>query len=287
MKVNFFIVGAPKAGTTSLYSYLNQHHSISMSLVKEPNYFSHKEILAQELYYKTKLITDLKKYHSLFDFKNSSCLYGEASVSYLFYNDVATKIKEYNENAKIIILLRDPVERAVSHYNMDKRLGFVKIDLQSILDDISLKNHMLYYQQYIHLGLYYSQVKKYFDVFGKENVCVMKYDDLSKDNKAFTNKITDFLSLDTDLEIDYDTPYNSYKSSSNQFINFLYSISFLRKLVSILLPITMLKKINKSFFSKPEIRISKETEMKLYDLFHEDILLLEQMLEIDLSSWKR
>ena len=44
MKVNFFIVGAPKAGTTSLYSYLNQHHSISMSLVKEPNYFSHKEI---------------------------------------------------------------------------------------------------------------------------------------------------------------------------------------------------------------------------------------------------
>ena len=60
MKVNFFIVGAPKAGTTSLYSYLNQHHSISMSLVKEPNYFSHKEILAQKLYYKTKLITDLK-----------------------------------------------------------------------------------------------------------------------------------------------------------------------------------------------------------------------------------
>ena len=49
----------------------------------------------------------------------------------------------------------------------------------------------------------------------------------------------------------------------------------------------MLKKINKSFFSKPEIRISKETEMKLYDLFHEDIMLLEQMLEIDLSSWKR
>lgn len=287
MKVNFFIVGAPKAGTTSLYSYLNQHHSISMSLVKEPNYFSHKEILAQKLYYKTKLITDLKKYHSLFDFKNSSYLYGEASVSYLFYNDVATKIKEYNENAKIIILLRDPVERAVSHYNMDKRLGFVKIDLQGILDNISLKNHMLYYQQYIHLGLYYYQVKKYFDVFGKENVCVMKYDDLSKDNKAFTNKITDFLSLDTDLEIDYDTPYNSYKSSSNQFINFLYSISFLRKLVSILLPNTMLKKINKSFFSKPEIRISKETEMKLYDLFHEDILLLEQMLEIDLSSWKR
>ena len=50
MKVNFFIVGAPKAGTTSLYSYLNQHHSISMSLVKEPNYFSHKEILDQKLY---------------------------------------------------------------------------------------------------------------------------------------------------------------------------------------------------------------------------------------------
>ena len=76
MQVNFFIVGAPKSGTTSLYNYLNQHHSISMSSIKEPNYFSSSEIIEQKLYYKTKPVSDLKKYHELFDFKNDSCLYG-------------------------------------------------------------------------------------------------------------------------------------------------------------------------------------------------------------------
>ena len=287
MKVDFFIVGAPKSGTTSLYNYLDQHHSITMSSVKEPNYFSYTEIEDQKLYYKTKHISTLDKYHSLFNFKNGSCLFGEASVSYLYYKDIASRIKKYNEDAKIIIILRDPVERAVSHYNMDKRLGFVNTDLKSILDDISLKNHMLFYQQYIQLGFYYLQVKRYIDVFGKENICVMKYDDLNNDNKEFTNKILGFLDLDVDNKIDFDTPYNSYKSSSNQLVNILYSVSFMRKIISLFFPNSMLKAINKFFFNKQETKISEEIEMKLYDLFHEDILLLEQMLEIDLNSWKR
>ena len=287
MRVDFFIVGAPKSGTTSLYNYLDQHHSITMSSVKEPNYFSCTEIEDQKLYYKNKHISTLDKYHSLFNFKNGSCLFGEASVSYLYYKDIASRIKNYNEDAKIIIILRDPVERAVSHYNMDKRLGFVKTDLKSILDDVSLKNHMLFYQQYIQLGFYYLQVKRYIDVFGKENVCVMKYDDLNNDNKEFTDKILGFLDLDVDNKIDFDTPYNSYKSSSNQLVNILYSVSFVRKIISSFFPNSMLKAINKSFFNKQETKISEEIEMKLYDLFHEDILLLEQMLEIDLNSWKR
>lgn len=287
MKVDFFIVGAPKSGTTSLYNYLDQHHSITMSSVKEPNYFSCIEIEDQKLYYKTKQIPTLDKYHALFNFKNGSCLFGEASVSYLYYKDIASRIKNYNEDAKIIIILRDPVERAVSHYNMDKRLGFVKNDLKSILDDISLKNHMLFYQQYIQLGFYYLQVKRYIDVFGKENVCVMKYDELNNDNKEFTNKILNFLDLDVDNNIDFNTPYNSYKSSSNQLVNILYSMSFVRKIISSFSPNSILKVINKSFFNKQETKISEEIEMKLYDLFYEDILLLEQMLGIDLNSWKR
>ena len=73
MKVDFFIVGAPKSGTTSLYNYLSQHHSISMSSIKEPNFFSAVDIDNQKLYYKTKLCSDLKNYHSLFNFESKSC----------------------------------------------------------------------------------------------------------------------------------------------------------------------------------------------------------------------
>jgi len=287
MKVDFFIVGAPKSGTTSLYNYLNQHYSISMSSIKEPNFFSSSELFDQQLYYKTKTITDLSKYHALFSGKEQCCMLGEASVSYLFYSDVANKIYDYNHKAKIIMILRDPIERAISHYNMDKRLGYVKTSLENILDDISSKDNILFYQQYIQLGLYYSQVKKYFDVFGKENVCVMLYDDMKHDNNIFTNKVISFLGLEEDLNIDFETPYNSYKKSSFRFINFLYSISFIRKTIIKLLPYSLLQKINNSFFTKKETKISKELEMRLYDLFINDILLLEQMLGIELKLWKR
>ena len=287
MKVDFFIVGAPKSGTTSLYNYLSQHHSISMSSIKEPNFFSAVDIDNQKLYYKTKLCSDLKNYHSLFNFESKSCLFGEASVSYLFYPDVASRIFKYNKNAKIIIILRDPVKRAVSHFNMDKRLGFVSSSLENILEDISLKNHLLFYQQYIHLGCYYSQVKRYIDIFGKDKVCVMLHDDLKIDNSNFTNKVLDFLNLDIDNQINFNTPFNTYKSSDLKIINLLYSKSFIRKTISSFFPKYLLDKINKSLFSDKKISISSELDLKLYELFYEDILLLEEMLEIDLSAWKR
>jgi hypothetical protein len=188
MKVDFFIVGAPKSATTSLYHYLGQHEGISMSTIKEPDFFSHTELHKQKLYYKSKPVSDINTYHNLFLTKKKSQLLGEASVSYLFYPKVSERIFSYNPNAKIIIVLRNPVERTVSHYQMDKRLGFIKYNLADVLNDSTIENHSLYYQQYIQLSYYYQQVKKYIDVFGKENICILKYDDLKKNNKDFTSK---------------------------------------------------------------------------------------------------
>ena len=94
MKVDFFIVGAPKAGTTSLYHYLNEHLEIEMSSQKEPNYFSDEALKRQGMYYRKNRIDNLEKYHDLFTNKAVK-LRGEASVSYLFYDDVPQKIKDY------------------------------------------------------------------------------------------------------------------------------------------------------------------------------------------------
>ena len=114
MKVDFFIVGAPKAGTTSLYHYLNQHPAIEMSRIKEPNFFSSKSLKESGTYYRSIIVDNQEDYHSLFNLGNEGVLFGDASVSYLFYNDVANKIKNYNHLAKIIIVLRNPIERAFS-----------------------------------------------------------------------------------------------------------------------------------------------------------------------------
>ena len=96
MKVDFFIVGAPKSGTTSLYKYLDEHPNICMSKVKEPNYFTSELIKRQKLYYRTHLIKSMSEYQSLFLERKDNQKIGEASVSYLFYPETANKIHNHS-----------------------------------------------------------------------------------------------------------------------------------------------------------------------------------------------
>ena len=94
-----------------------------MSIRKEPDFFSDIEIQEQGLYYGSSRINTITKYNSLFSDWIDESIIGEASVSYLFYPNVPERIKIYNDNSKIIIMLRNPIDRAFSHYLMDYRLG--------------------------------------------------------------------------------------------------------------------------------------------------------------------
>ena len=286
MKVDFFIVGAPKAGTTSLYKYLNQHQDVVMSSVKEPNYFSKEELESQDLYYASKNITDEKDYHSLFQANGEKKKLGEASVSYLFYPKVSKRIFTYNKDAKIIIILRNPVDRAYSHYKMDFRLGFVKRDFEDLVLNNN-KEGSLFYQQYIDLGLYHQQVKSYIDEFGSTNVCVMFYEDLKKDRATFVNNIFSFLNLKSDSNINFNLKYNKSKLPSNNFMRYLYSISLVRKTASFLFNERLINFINKNFFRESNQEIESKVRHKLNQVFLNDIFMLEKLLNKDLSSWKK
>jgi hypothetical protein len=287
MKVDFFIVGAPKSATTSLFHYLSQHERISMSSIKEPDFFSHLELNEQKLYYKVNPISDIGKYHNLFLKRKKGQLLGEASVSYLFYPKVSERIFSYNPNAKIIIVLRNPVKRAVSHYQMDKRLGFIKYDLAEVLNDSTIKNHALYYQQYIQIGFYYNQVKKYIDVFGNENICVLNYDDLKKNNKEFISNVLNFLSLKDSQKINFESKYNRSKNFRFKSFSFLYSKTIFRKVIKNIVPNKLISLLDEIFFDQKLQNVSAHLENQLYDLFKQDVILLEKMLEINLSSWKK
>ena len=286
MKVDFFIVGAPKAGTTSLYKYLNQHQDVVMSSVKEPNYFSNEELESQDLYYASKNITDEKDYHSLFQANGEKKKLGEASVSYLFYPKVSKRIFTYNKDARIIIILRNPVDRAYSHYKMDFRLGFVKRDFEDLVLNNN-KEGSLFYQQYIDLGLYHQQVKSYIDEFGSTNVCVMFYEDLKKDRATFVNNIFSFLNLKSDSNINFNLKYNKSKLPSNNFMRYLYSISLVRKTASFLFNERLINFINKNFFRESNQEIESKVRHKLNQVFLNDIFMLEKLLNKDLSSWRK
>ena len=170
---------------------------------------------------------------------------------------------------------------------MDRRLGFIKDNLADVLNDSTIENHSLYYQQYIQLSYYYQQVKKYIDVFGKENICILNYDDLKKNNKDFTSKALSFLDLKVSKNIDFDSKYNRSKSSRFRLFNFLYSKIFIRKVIKSIVPKKIIASVNEILFNQKTPNLSVHVESQLYDLFKEDIVLLEKMLEINLSSWKK
>jgi len=287
MLVDFFIVGAPKAGTTSLFYYLNKNKGICMSSIKEPNFFSSQDLKIQKIYYDSLILDNLKEYERIFTPKNKQQIIGEASVSYLFYPNVANRIFDYNPRSKIIIILRDPVERAFSHYSMDLRLGHVKQSLDELFD-LGLNNKdNLFFQQYILLGQYYEQVNRYIEVFGRENICVKFYDELKLDASSFYSDILKFLQQENDHNIDFNQPFNKSKLPSNKFIKWLYSWPIIRKISLIFLPLSVIEFINIKFFKENNNIINNDLKSKLHSFFLEDIEKLEKLLSKDLNSWKK
>jgi hypothetical protein len=279
MKVNTFIVGAPKAGTTSLHHYLNQHTDVSMSSVKEPNFFSSKEV--NSLFYNSKCIDDSNDYHKLFS-KEKSLIRGEASVSYLFYENVPKRIHDYNSDAKIIIMLREPIERAFSHYLMDCRLGFCSEKLEDII--ANPQSYPQYFQQYLELGNYSSQLKRYQDVFGKEQLLVIFYEDFKTDTEKVMKGVFNFLEIDQQ-EIDFSIK-NPFLSPSNALISNLYKFNIIRKGVKTIMLERLLSLIRSKYFSaKSKPMLSRATEQQLKVFYKSDVFQLEKLLNTDLARW--
>ena len=286
MKVDFFIVGAPKAGTTSLYHYLSEHPQVEMSSQKEPDYISDKAIHEQGMYYAKNRVDTLDKYESLF-VEKESVVYGEASVSYLFYENVAEDIKKYNPNAKIIIMLRDPIERAFSHYLMDYRLGLISDSFENVLAKISKhKNAHLFYQQYIEVSKYAKQIQRYLDFFKKENILFIDYEDFKKNVSKTVDQVYNFLNISSEFVADINTKHNTFIMPKNKIIRLIYSFVFLRKILIFLFPVYLVKNISVLLFKsdkKPELL--KETRSLLSIIFNDDIKKMEEVLAKNYSKW--
>tara|TARA_B110000196_G_C21033387_1_gene608725 strand:+ start:210 stop:1076 length:867 start_codon:yes stop_codon:yes gene_type:complete len=286
MRVDFFIVGAPKAGTTSLFHYLDEHPEIGMSSQKEPDYFSDKDIQNRGMYYGKNRIDTIEKYHDLFDDTNSK-LKGEGSVSYLFYNNVPAKIKEYNPNAKIIIMLRNPIDRAFSHYLMDYRLGVVSNTFEDIVFKQSKHKHAsLFYQQYVKVSEYTVQIKRYLDFFSADNILVIDYEDFKEDVLGVVNKTFLFLGVNQGFEPNVIKKYNTFTMPKNYLIRFVYSSVILRRLLTYIIPSVLISQIRSVLFKsnkKPILEDSTRDFLRKH--FRNDINALSVLLRKDYSEW--
>ncbi|MBL7923952.1 MAG: sulfotransferase [Bacteroidia bacterium] len=268
MKPSFFIVGAPKAGTTALHAYLEKHPQVCMSRDKEPNFFSWQEIEAQQLYYKKENARTEEHYLALFHPSAQTKICGEASVSYLFYEKVPERIKKYNPDARIIMALRNPVHRAFSHYQMDYSLGLVHEDFETIFRNG--REHPktgAYFQQYFLLSDYAPQVERYLRCFPKEQIHVLLQDDLVKHPEATLKKLCDFLGIDRALASPVLEQHNVTGAGKNRMIRTLYKYQFVRKTLALLTGEKMRNKIKGLLFSKshlPVLQPSFAAELRTY-----------------------
>lgn len=296
-KPNFFIIGAPKCGTTSLSEYLRSHPNVFMTRLKEPRYF------AEDLY---RPISTFEEYVALFSQVTSDhYAIGEGSVTYLISKVAAKNIKEFNPSAKLIAMVRNPIQMIPSlHSQLVYSLNESEDDFEKAWNLQSKRRQGEHipktcrspiYLQYAYAGKLGAQLERLFRVFDKELVKVIVFDDFVISTKKVYEETLSFLTVPSDGKIDFPR-VNANKVSRSQkvsrfvrrppkqlmepyfrikrFFNF-GSIGLFRRI----------KKINSQATKRQPI--SLEMKQELIETFTEDIYLLSDLLERDLSHWLR
>lgn len=281
-KPDFFIVGTPKSGTTSLFNYLEEHPEVFVPMVKEPHYFSQPEVA--NTYYKTTLIDTLQEYLHLYKEAGKFKAIGDLSSSYLFHGQSALRIREFNPEAKIIIILRNPAERAVSHYLMDLHLDLIQKPLQEVLSHP--EENTQFYEQYVELGMYSRQVENYLKTFGAHQVLLLLSDELFLQTEKTIARIFEFLGVDATFKPDFSKKYNQFKEPRFKFVGRIKNAPWLQGIFT-LLPGGIRRWAAKAAFDTNKKKPSFEQEsLMLNKIFLKDIERTEAVVGKDLKSWK-
>lgn len=205
---NFFIVGAPKCGTTALHTYLSRHPDVYMSAMKESHHFA-TDLLPDDDPYRS-----VDKYLELFEDAQDERLIGESSVFYLYSREAARNICEFDPHAKIIVMVRHPIDWIFSYhaqlvFNLDENV----MDLREALEaEYERKKGKLvpcnvrfaerfFYRE---VGRFSEQIQRYFGTFGRDSVHVIPYDYFKQNTSAAYMDTLEFLGLGAPSTLDLD-----------------------------------------------------------------------------------
>ena len=212
-KPNLFLIGAAKCGTTSLYSYLKQHPEIFFPEHKEPHFFS-KDLSWR---YRGTEYKTLEDYLAIFKPAAEETWVGEASVWHLYSKVAAEEIHAFNPDAKLICILRNPVDMMHSLYRFGYKRGhedaktfreaIEKEPLRKTWKDVPKTLFLLNAIWYTQLASYGDQIERYLNLFPRENVKFLLFEDLKESPEKMVSEILQFLDVDTEIEIDY-SPQN-------------------------------------------------------------------------------
>lgn len=271
---NFLIIGAAKAGTTSLYHYLAQHPDVFMSPIKETNYFCDEENLVNG----TPAIRDRGAYQALFAAAAGRRAVGEASPKYL--NGVTTPDRIHAElpGVRLIISLRNPADRAWSSY-----LGRVRDGIETHTADAALRPGSYAFDT----SFYYPRLERYFRRFARERIEVILFDDLVAHPAATLRQICRFLEIDPDVRIDVTERHNPAVTPRFPALNrtFALGLRFIRPMM----PRRLLWRGYGARLRAPLLRRADRLQPKLrrrmLEQYRDDIRATGELIGRDLSHW--
>ena len=290
----FLMAGVQKAGTSSVYKYLEQHPQVCLGTVKEPNFLESElpsETIAnnQAYYEKRAFRYSYEKYLDNFSQCTDELAIGDGSVNCLFHYETSIpRIQKYIPNAKIFVVLRHPVERAFSDYLMHLR-DAINSEQTLPLTKQSPSSFQL------RKGLYYESIKSFQETFGTRQFRVYFYKDFCQDSIQMMKSIYEFIGVSADFEPDTSEKYQTASIPKNSFINRLLRKqnplkTVFRSTIGTLLPEEKRQAIrswliSKNSQSKQSVSLSPKERQVLLDYYREDVLKLQDYLDRDLSAW--
>ena len=284
---NFFIVGAPKAGTTSLYAYLKDIPGIYMSPLKEPRYF----LVGESPKHHYPPIRDKKKYLELFEKALQEKIIGEASPQYLSDPQTPKLIHQIIPQAKILISLRDPVESLFSNHLMLVRNGRTKITFSEQIDldfnKITDEKLDIIRRDY---GLYSENVKHYLKIFGPKQVKIIIFEEFIKNPKETINDILKFLDIKYELQYLDDKVFNKYGVVRGSVAQTILSNNNIRRMAEKFFTASnrrfLREKLIVKYQSKPEMESKDRAVLRKF--YYDDVQKLQKILgrELPWSNFK-
>lgn len=296
---NFLILGAAKAGTTSLYQYCRQHPSIFVPELKEPRFFAleGKEIEPQDPVNQN-TITQLDDYQKLFAEVTTETAIGEASPAYFPDPGAPARVAKYLESPKLIVILRNPIDRAYSHFLFAVQKGFEPPDatfLDAIHKPTVVVGDWVRERPYVDSGMYHLHLTRWLEEFDEEQINVCFFEDLVANPGQFARDIYAFLGVDATFQPTTDVKFAKSGVPQNRRLHqMLAHPSKLKKTIKQSLPKGVVVQLRKTLgplrtrlanrnLVKPEM--PPEARVVLSDMYRDDIEQLEELLRRDLSSW--
>jgi hypothetical protein len=242
-KLDFILAGAQKSGTTALHYFLEKHPDITLGDQQEMHFFDDEEVFSKPV--------DYALLHRHFPSIAPSAIAGECTPSYLYWEPAAARISKYNPAIKLLMLLRNPVDRAFAHWNMQRYkkrepldfLDAVEEEKTRIARPLSLESRRF---SYIDRGFYTKQLERFFRFFPREQFKIIKFEDFQDRQPETLHSIFDFLGL---------KPLGSVRNKDRNVVPY-------------------------------EREMTGEERRHIYGAFAQEIEELERLLGWDCSDWK-